>query len=212
MAQPGGMRPRPLRELDRNGPGPVAARHGCHQAWNREMPAIPAAPAARQRGAFSVVTPPSASTGMRTACGGFAQAIQSERRAVCGFRRREEHRPEDREIRAFAFRAAHVIHRVARYADQETGRHDLPPNSRRDRIRRQMHALRAARQRDILARIHQDGRAMRIRQSQRARAPGPPVRARSDPSRGSGCVPRPPPARARSIRAAPRIRPAAGGR
>jgi len=34
--------------------------------WNKEMPATPAAPAARQSGAFCEVTPPSANTGMET--------------------------------------------------------------------------------------------------------------------------------------------------
>jgi len=54
---------------------------------------------------------------------------------------------------------------MARYANQETMRHDSAPDVRRNRIRGQMYALRPASQRYVRARIHQDGRAVRIREA-----------------------------------------------
>src|SRR3954470_16247056 len=47
---------------------------GREGVWNSEIPATPAAPAARHAGAFASVTPPSASTGIRTARAASANA------------------------------------------------------------------------------------------------------------------------------------------
>jgi len=100
--------------------------------------------------------------------GRFAQPADTQRMAVGSLRSGIKDRPEDGEIGAFVFGGAQVRERVRRDSDAEARGYRRAPHARRRRVRRQMHPVSAACQRDIHARVDQDARPAPVRQRQNA--------------------------------------------
>jgi len=94
------------------------------------------------------------------------QALDAQRRPITRFRDHRKNRTEHRKVRAFRFGAAQLLQCVRGHADQKLRRHDRAQNSRRHRISAQMDPVRARRQRNIGARIHQYARTVRVGQRQ----------------------------------------------
>ena len=126
---------------------------------NRPMPANPAAPVAATSRSRSIVMPPMASTGTVDRSDDRRQPVEAQQRVLRRLRRGREHGARDQIVHV---RAPPAPASAAPWTDRpmrKPGRRERPRGAGRHRVAPQVHARRAAGQRDVEPVVHDDARA-----------------------------------------------------